>query len=147
MRFDMFVRCYRADGETPSPHINIVENTHIDVNRYVPSQGGDNATVPSDTGLQKYTPRGHHQELCEMLLPLVTGWERLFVQMLGRRSAITVVQEVKLAGIAERHLQSQEESQSETRLCRHCGKPSQLIDQFSYHCNRCGTCLNLEWRV
>lgn len=144
---DIYIRCFRADGELSTLHKNIVENRYITVKRYISIIYANSFILQSfqHTTKKEYNS-GNHQQWCKQLLPLLRGWERIFVKQVSSQAFITCIQEVKLLPIAERYLRK-EESQSKERLCRHCGKSAEFIDRFSYHCSQCDICLNLQWEV
>jgi hypothetical protein len=84
-----------------------------------------------------------HKPLCERLLPLTTAWENFFIRSIIALPALTLPQEEKLKKIAERYFQPWEEGGG--RLCKHCGKKAQIIDEYSYFCRQCGNCLQFPF--
>ena len=80
-----------------------------------------------------------HQEVCAALLPYITGWERIFVGELVTLTNIGALRKAKLLAIAEAVIENP------PRLCRYCQSRAQEIDEYSYFCNKCGNCLNLDW--
>lgn len=86
-----------------------------------------------------------HHAVATRLLPLVKGWEAIFIRQLLSQKYLLLNQEPRFLAILERHAEVLQESQGE-RICRHCGAAAVAIDRFTYECDRaCGVIMNLDF--
>lgn len=130
----------RRSGDRPSIENTLSYSSHNSQPLY---GKGDTSTPKPRQGMRQDTPTRHHKARCERLLKAggIPKDEISFLWSLKSQHSPSKAALERLSAIEESG-----KPRELRRLCRYCWREALIIDQFAYRCDRCGDCLNLDWK-